>query len=75
MKAQSWTKYTDARLREEVHNALESLPESERTVLTLYYMAGNDQRGDWTVHWYIMRGHQRPTLPRSNALKGGIDDD
>ena len=24
----------------EVHNALESLPESERTVLTLYYMAG-----------------------------------
>ncbi len=40
MNAQSWTKYTDARLREEVHNALESLPESERTVLTLYYMAG-----------------------------------
>ena len=40
MNAQSWTRYTDARLREEVHNALESLPESERTVLTLYYMAG-----------------------------------
>ncbi len=40
MDTQSWTKYTDARLREEVHNALESLPESERTVLTLYYMAG-----------------------------------
>ena len=40
MNTQSWTKYTDARLREEVHNALESLPESERTVLTLYYMAG-----------------------------------
>ena len=40
MNVQSWTKYTDARLREEVHNALESLPESERTVLTLYYMAG-----------------------------------
>ncbi len=40
MSAQSWTKYADARLREEVHNALESLPESERTVLTLYYMAG-----------------------------------
>ncbi len=40
MNTQSWTKYTDVRLREEVHNALESLPESERTVLTLYYMAG-----------------------------------
>ena len=40
MNAQSWTKYADARLREEVNNALESLPESERTVLTLYYMAG-----------------------------------
>ena len=40
MNTQSWTKYTDARLREEVHNALESLPESEQTVLTLYYMAG-----------------------------------
>ena len=40
MNMQSWAKYTDARLREEVHNALESLPESERTVLTLYYMAG-----------------------------------
>ena len=40
MSAQSWTKYADARLREEVHNALESLPESERTVLTLYYMVG-----------------------------------
>ena len=40
MNTQSWTRYTDGRLREEVHNALESLPESERTVLTLYYMAG-----------------------------------
>ena len=40
INAQSWAKYADARLREEVHNALESLPESERTVLTLYYMAG-----------------------------------
>ena len=40
VNTQSWTKYTDARLREEVHDALESLPESERTVLTLYYMAG-----------------------------------
>ena len=40
MDTQSWTKYTDARLREKVHNALDSLPESERTVLTLYYMAG-----------------------------------
>ena len=40
INAHSWAKYADARLREEVHNALESLPESERTVLTLYYMAG-----------------------------------
>ena len=40
MNVQSWAKYADARVREEVHNALESLPESERTVLTLYYMAG-----------------------------------
>ena len=40
INVQSWTKYTDARLHEEVHNALDSLPESERTVLTLYYMAG-----------------------------------
>ena len=40
MSAQSWTKYADARVREEVHSALENLPESERTVLTLYYMAG-----------------------------------
>ena len=40
MNTQSWVKYADARLHEEVHNALESLPESERTVLTLYYMAG-----------------------------------
>ena len=40
MNAQSWAKYVDARVREKVHNALESLPESERTVLTLYYMAG-----------------------------------
>ena len=37
---QSWTKYADTCLYEEVHDALESLPESERTVLTLYYMAG-----------------------------------
>ena len=40
MNVQSWTKYADARVREKVHNALENLPESERTVLTLYYMAG-----------------------------------
>ena len=40
MNVQSWIKYADARLHEEVHNALESLPESERAVLTLYYMAG-----------------------------------
>ena len=40
MDTQSWLKYTDARAREKVHNALDNLPESERTVLTLYYMAG-----------------------------------
>ena len=40
VNTQSWAKYADARLHEEVHDALESLPESERTVLTLYYMAG-----------------------------------
>ena len=40
MNVQSWAKYTDARLHEDIHNALKSLPESERTVLTLYYMAG-----------------------------------
>ena len=40
MNTQSWTKYADVRIREEVHDALESLPESERTILTLYYMAG-----------------------------------
>ena len=40
MNARSWAKYADARVRDEVHSALESLPESERTVLTLYYMAG-----------------------------------
>ena len=37
---QSWAKYADARAREKVQSALENLPESERTVLTLYYMAG-----------------------------------
>ena len=37
---QSWAKYDDARVREKVQSALENLPESERTVLTLYYMAG-----------------------------------
>ena len=40
LSAQSCVKYADARLREKVHSALDSLPESERTVLTLYYMAG-----------------------------------
>ena len=40
MDTQSWLQYTDVRLREKVHGALERLPESERTVLTLYYMAG-----------------------------------
>ena len=37
---QSYAKYAEARVCDEVHNALNSLPESERTVLTLYYMAG-----------------------------------
>lgn len=37
---QSYAKYADARVRDEVQSALENLPESERTVLTLYYMAG-----------------------------------
>lgn len=36
----AWAKYAGERVREEVHDALESLPESERTVLTLYYLAG-----------------------------------
>ena len=40
LSAQSCVKYADARLREKVRSALDSLPESERTVLTLYYMAG-----------------------------------
>ena len=72
---QSWTKYADARLREKVHNALDSLPESERTVLTLYYMAGMTCEGDWAVHRDIVWCHQRPTLSRPNPFKGGIDDD
>ena len=37
---QSYAKYAQARVCDEVHSALENLPESERTVLTLYYMAG-----------------------------------
>ena len=73
--AQSWAKYTDARLREEVHNALESLPESERTVLTLYYMAGMTCEEIRTVHRDIVRCYQRSALSRPNPFKGGIDDD
>ena len=36
------TKYADAdqKTRETVHDALEDLPESQRTILTLYYMTG-----------------------------------
>jgi len=33
-------KYADQKTRDKVHDALESLPESERTVLTLHYLAG-----------------------------------
>ena len=34
------TKYEDERTRQTVHSALEELPESQRTVLTLYYLGG-----------------------------------
>ncbi|MFQ6043592.1 MAG: sigma-70 family RNA polymerase sigma factor, partial [Candidatus Poribacteria bacterium] len=40
MRSLNWSKYMDTRAREQVHDALESLPESERTVLTLYYLGG-----------------------------------
>jgi len=40
MDSLAWAKRADARVREEVHDALESLPESDRTVLTLYYLGG-----------------------------------
>ncbi len=33
-------RYADARTRETVHDALEELPESQRTVLTLHYLGG-----------------------------------
>jgi len=36
----AWGKYADLRMREEVRDALESLPESDRTVLTLHYFGG-----------------------------------
>ena len=36
----AWAKHTSARVREDVRDALESLPESDRTVLTLYYLGG-----------------------------------
>jgi len=36
----AWVKYVDARVRKEVRDALEILPESDRTVLTLYYLGG-----------------------------------
>ncbi len=36
----AWAKYAGEGVREEVRDALESLPESERTVLTLYYLGG-----------------------------------
>ncbi|MCH8292510.1 sigma-70 family RNA polymerase sigma factor [Candidatus Poribacteria bacterium] len=36
----AFREYADQKTREKVHDALESLPESERTVLTLHYLAG-----------------------------------
>ncbi len=36
----AYAKYTDERVHQEVRDALECLPESERTVLTLYYLGG-----------------------------------
>jgi RNA polymerase sigma factor (sigma-70 family) len=40
MRSLTWSKYMDMQSRQEVHDALESLPESDRTVLTLYYLGG-----------------------------------
>ena len=40
MDSLAWAKRADARMREDVRDALESLPESDRTVLTLYYLGG-----------------------------------
>ena len=40
MNSMAVAKYTDQRIREDVRDTLENLPESERTVLTLHYFAG-----------------------------------
>ena len=40
MHSLAWSKYNQQQQREAVHDALESLPESERTVLTLHYLGG-----------------------------------
>ncbi len=40
MNSMAVAKYTDQRIREDVRDTLENLPESERTVLALHYFAG-----------------------------------
>ncbi len=40
MDTLAWAKHTDQRTRQAVHDALEVLPESQRTVLTLHYLGG-----------------------------------
>ena len=40
MDTLAWAKHTDQRTRQAVHDALETLPESQRTVLTLHYFGG-----------------------------------
>ena len=40
VNALSQAKYTDEQARQVVHDALEELPERQRTVLTLYYLDG-----------------------------------
>ena len=40
MDTLAWAKHTDQRTRQAVRDALETLPESQRTVLTLHYFGG-----------------------------------
>ena len=40
MDSQAWVKHNDQQTRQTVHDALETLPESQRTVLTLHYLGG-----------------------------------
>ena len=40
MDALAWAKHTDRQTRQSVHDGLEALPESQRTVLTLHYLGG-----------------------------------